>query len=121
MLNHELAQLFPAGDVLLQGLLLEFCDELGRRRHPDVGGDQDLLDPLPKLFILRVPELSNCRVELPHERLPAPRHSSPQPPEPPGRLLLIRVRSRGWSLLDLARLRKRRLYLARTRLFNLRD
>ena len=36
------------------GPRLEPPDELGGRRHADVGGDQRLLEPLPRLLVARV-------------------------------------------------------------------
>ncbi len=93
----------PLVMFLSQGLLLELRDELRRRRHPDVGGDEDLLDPLPELLVLGIPELRHRRVELPDERLPAPAtcpaatarttRRTPAPPRPRARPEPLRSRS----------------------------
>ena len=75
----------PLVDVPLQRLLLELSDELRRGRNPDVGGDQNLLDSLPELLVLDVPELRNGGVELSDERRAAAAETLPQPAKPPAR------------------------------------
>src|SRR5215210_3449085 len=82
VLYHELPQLGTAGDVLLQRLLLELADELRRGRYPHVGGDQDLLDPLPEFLVLDVPELGYSGVQLPDERVAAAAETLPEPAKP---------------------------------------
>src|SRR5215212_8757168 len=107
MLDHELPQLVTAFDILLQRLLLQLSDEPCRSRHPDVGGDQNLLDSLPELLVLNVPELRNGGVELSDERGAATAEALPQPAKPPAGLLPLGDRLR--CLLDGARLRQRLL------------
>src|SRR5215213_9297846 len=92
MLDHELQQLVTAFDILLQRLLLQLSDELCRSRHPDVGGDQNLLDSLPELLVLNIPELRNGGVELSHERGAATAEALPQPAKPPAGLLPLGYR-----------------------------
>jgi hypothetical protein len=82
MLHHKFPELLAAGNVPLQRFLLELRDEPRSGRYAHVGGDKDLLDPLPKLLVLRVPELRHGGVELPDKRLPAPPHAPPQTAEP---------------------------------------
>src|SRR5215204_5476954 len=131
MLDHELAQLVTAFDILLQRLLLQLSDELCRSRHPDVGGDQNLLDSLPELLVLNVPELRNGGVELSHERGAATAEALPQPAKPPAGLLPLgdrlgclvdrtglRQESLGLGLIDLPHvLGSRHFPLGRRHLF----
>ena len=53
---QELGGLVAERGAQLAGDLarLEPLDELGRRRDPDVGGDQRLLEPLPRLVVARI-------------------------------------------------------------------
>jgi hypothetical protein len=92
VLDHEFPELLGARDILLQSLLLELRDELGSRRDAHVGGDEDLLDPLPELLVPRVPKLRHRRVQLPDERLPAPPQALSQAPKPPSFGVLLRYR-----------------------------
>jgi hypothetical protein len=120
VLDQERPELLAARDVLLERLLLELPDELGRRRDPDVGGDQNLLDPLPELLVVGVPKLRHSRVELPDDGLPTPAQPPPEPPEPPAGLLHLGGRLGVGRLLDRIGLRERLLYLARYSLLDLR-
>src|SRR5215217_6434995 len=109
MLDHELPQLVTAFDILLQRLLLQLSDEPCRSRHPDVGGDQNLLDSLPELLVLNVPELRNGGVELSDERGAATAEALPQPAKPPAGLLPLGDRLR--CLVDRTGLRQEFLRL----------
>ena len=69
VLYEQRPELLTTREVPLHSLLLELPHELGRGRNPDVGGDEDLLDPLPELLVVGVPELRHSRVELPDDGL----------------------------------------------------
>src|SRR5215204_931154 len=115
VLYEQRPELLAAREVLLQRLLLELPHELGRGRDADVGGDEDLLDPLPELLVLSVPKLRHSRVELPDDGLPAPAEPLAEPPEPAASLLYLH-RSLGIGrLLNHTRFRERLLDLARLR------
>src|SRR5215208_3958015 len=104
MLDHELPQLVTTGDIPLPRFLLQLSNELRRSRHPDVGGDKNLLDSLPKLLVLNVPELRNGGVELSDERGAATAEALLQPAKPPAGLLPLGDHLR--CLVDRTRLRQ---------------
>src|SRR5215213_6284513 len=115
VLYEQRPELLTAREVPLHSLLLELPHELGRGRNPNVGGDEDLLDPLPELLVLSVPKLRHSRVELPDDGLPALPQPAAKPPEPAASFLCLRRLRRGLGIrrfLDYTRFRERLLDLA---------
>ena len=83
------ARATPRSPIVAAGL--EPAHELRRRRNADIGLDQRILEPLPRLLVSRVER--RCG-ELLRQRAPALAEGVPQPREEPGLLRLVDLRRR---------------------------
>jgi hypothetical protein len=92
-LGQPVGQRLAPGDVALGGLALELPDDLGRRAGADVGVDQRLLQPFPRL-VAQV--LEQRGLDLGGQRLPSLAQVLAQPAEHAAPALLgLRCRFRG--------------------------